>query len=272
MRRNTVMNIDSARLIYFSPTHTTRIIVEAIAQGFQSEHIIPYDLTLPQSKTRMFDKLGSELAIIGVPVYSGRVPEDAIDRLRRIRANDTPAVIVVLYGNRDYNDALLELKDLSVETGFKPVAGGAFVGEHSWATEETPIAAGRPDTEDLQKAEAFGRLIRDKLIEFKTTDDILPLNVPGKYPHRKRMQPRNTSPVTSESLCTLCHTCEEVCPTAAIAVDDAVETDPGLCILCCACVKNCPTQARAMEEPRVKQIAKRVWESCSGRKEPVIYI
>ena len=76
------MNTDSVALIYFSPTRTTRIIVEAIARGFQSEHIISCDLTLPPSKVRMFDKLGSELAIIGVPVYSGRVPEDAIDRFR----------------------------------------------------------------------------------------------------------------------------------------------------------------------------------------------
>ena len=57
----------------------------------------------------MFNEWNNVLSIIGVPVYGGRVPVEAISRLQRLKANNTPAVIVVVYGNRDYNDAILEL-------------------------------------------------------------------------------------------------------------------------------------------------------------------
>ena len=40
------------------------------------------------------------------------------------------------------------LKDLAVEAGFKPIAGGAFIGEHSFADSKFPIAHRRPDQKD----------------------------------------------------------------------------------------------------------------------------
>lgn len=66
----------------------------------------------------------------------------------------------VMYGNREYEDALLELNNIVVEAGFQPVAGGAFIDEHSFENDSTPIAKGRPDIKDLQKATEFGRTIR----------------------------------------------------------------------------------------------------------------
>jgi hypothetical protein len=47
-------------------------------------------------------------------VYAGRISADAKFRLQRIKANNTQAVIVVMYGNREYEDALLELNDIVV--------------------------------------------------------------------------------------------------------------------------------------------------------------
>ena len=44
-------------------------------------------------------------------------------------ASQTPAVLVVVYGNRAYDDALLELSDIATGAGFVPLAAGAFVGE-----------------------------------------------------------------------------------------------------------------------------------------------
>lgn len=49
------------------------------------------------------------------------------------------------------------------ERGFNPVAAGAFVSEHSYSTGETPIAAGRPDADDMKAAEEFGRQVGEKL-------------------------------------------------------------------------------------------------------------
>ena len=265
------MNINSSKLIYFSPTKTTKKIVESIAQGIQVDMVDQLDLTAPETRTRKFEELHDELAIIGTPVYAGRVPIDAVHRLQRLKAKDTPAVIIVVYGNREYEDALLELKDLAIDAGFKPVAGGAFIGEHSFANETTPIANGRPDTEDLRKAKEFGKMIRKRMRDIHALDDVPPLQVPGNFPYKDRSKQAKISPISQETLCTTCETCAKVCPTAAITVNDTVVTDPNACILCCACVKNCPTQARVMEEPRIEQIAKWLSTNYSKRKEPEIY-
>ena len=99
------------------------------------------DLTPPEARIPPFVEMQAELVVIGAPVYGGRIPIDAKFRLQRINANNTPAVIVVMYGNRKYEDALLELNDIVVETGFKPVAGGAFIGKHSFENDSIPIFA-----------------------------------------------------------------------------------------------------------------------------------
>ena len=83
--------------------------------------------------------------------------------MRRVKGDGTPAVLVVVYGNREFEDALIELRDLMVEQGFRPVAGAAFIGEHSFSNDATPIALGRPDAEDLVKARAFGEEVRTTL-------------------------------------------------------------------------------------------------------------
>jgi len=266
------MNIKSAKLVYFSPTQTTKRVVKGIAQGIQVAKVEHLDLTPPESGTRACEEMYDELVIVGAPVYGGRIPEDAAHRLRRLQGNDTLAVIVVVYGNREYEDALLELKDLVVKAGFIPVAGGAFLGEHSFSTGAMPIARGRPDTKDLRKAAAFGKMIRDKMRDIHTLDDISPLHVPGNYPYREWTKSSGISPITQETLCDKCEICATVCPTAAIVVQDTVETDPGACIWCCACVKNCPTGARVMDDPRTRQFAEWLNKNCGERKEPEMYV
>ena len=266
------MNINAVKLVYFSPTGTPRRIVETIAEGVQVNTVTQLDLTPPEARAQDSEELHEELAVVGAPVYGGRIPVEAVRRLHRLKANSTPAVIVVVYGNRGYEDALLELNDLAVEVGFKPVAGGAFIGEHSFAADSTPIANGRPDTEDLKTAREFGEMIRGKLMGIDVFDDMPPLQVPGNHPYIERRMPSKVSPVTREVACRMCETCATVCPTAAITVDDVVMTDPNACILCCACVKNCPTQARVVEEPLVKQAAEWLSANCRERKEPELYV
>jgi ferredoxin len=267
-----IMNIKTIKLIYFSPTKTTKKIVEGISQGVQIDTIEHLDLTPPEAKSQKFDEIHYELAIIGTPVYSGRIPLDAVQRLQRLKVTKTLAVIVVVYGNREYDDALLELRNLVIEVGFKPIAGGAFIGEHSYANESTPIANGRPDSEDLNKAREFGMMIRDKIRDIHAFNEIYPLHVPGNFPYREKGKTSKTSPITQKTLCTICKKCATVCPTAAITVEDTVITDQNVCILCCACVKNCPTGARVIEDQRIKQVAERLSVNCSRRKEPEIYI
>ena len=262
------MDINSAKLIYFSPTQTTRKVLEGIAQGIQVVNVEHVDLTPPDAGTQTLSEIHAELAIIGAPVYSGRLPTDAASRLRRLRGNGTPAVIVVVYGNRAYEDALLELRNLALEAGFTPVAAGAFIGEHSFSDNATPIAVERPDTDDLSKALEFGKMIRGKMRDMQAPDVMLPLQVPGNFPYKERGAPLDISPVTNESACTKCERCVMVCPTAAITVLDAASG----CIRCCACIKTCTTGARTMADPRIRQIAEMLSMNCRERKEPETYM
>jgi ferredoxin len=265
-------DINSAKLVYFSPTRTTRKVIEGIAHGLEVVAVEHVDLTPPETRMRTLAEIRGELAIIGCPVYSGRVPAVAISRLRNLKGNGAPAVIVVVYGNRDYEDALLELRDVAVEAGFNPIAAGAFIGEHSYSGNTTPIAVGRPDVEDIRKAKAFGKMIREKMQNNRALDQAGSPYVPGNFPYKDLRMLSDVSPAIQEKFCTFCMLCPLVCPTAAINADDPGITDKSLCIRCCACVKSCPSGARTMDDPRIKQVAEQLSVNCAIRKTPETYL
>ncbi len=125
-------------LMYFSPTATTKTIVETIGHrlveknGIEQGKIV--DFTLPKQRETGVTFKSNDILLIGVPVYSGRVPNILLSYLNTIKGNNTLAIPIVLYGNREYEDALLELNDILIENGFNVIAGGAFIGEHSFST------------------------------------------------------------------------------------------------------------------------------------------
>lgn len=107
------------------------------------------------------------VVVVAVPVYGGRVAGTAVERLSRLKGNGSSAVAIVLYGNRAYEDALVELQDLLEEQGFRVEAAAAFIGEHSYSRPEMPIAEGRPDGSDMDKARDFGADVAGKLLAGK---------------------------------------------------------------------------------------------------------
>jgi len=260
-------------LIYFSPTGTTRTVLEAIAEGAGPAVVRHVDLTLPGTKVETPRRTPADLTVIGVPVYAGRVPLQALSRLQRLRAKDAPAAVVVVYGNREYEDALLELGNISVESGFIPIAGAAFIGEHSFSTSDNPIAPGRPDADDLGRARTFGKMVKEKVGGAGLPGSKPLLAVPGNFPYRERNPSRHTSPETDESTCLNCGKCVEVCPVSAIRQSGTtLITDRDKCILCCACVKNCLPGARALGDPALIRLARELAAMCSRRKEPELYL
>jgi ferredoxin len=265
------MEVNQVKLIYFSPTGTTQKVLESIAKGINIQDIEDFNLTLPQGAQQTIPPFTDELVIIGAPVYGGRLPVEAINRFKQLKASNTLAILVVVYGNRDFEDALLELKNLAIALGFKPIAGGAFIGEHSFATKDVPIANGRPDSLDVQKAMAFGAKINGKVTALQSADAQTDLEIPGRFPYEGGVRSTSVSPVTQEDTCTVCGTCAGVCPTAAISINGSVATKTERCIRCCACVKSCPTGARVWEDSMIKSIAGWLNENCSARKEPQIY-
>jgi len=260
------MRIKRVNIIYFSPTGNTRKILQNIAKGIGNE-IREYNLTKFDARWDHYKFEEDELVILGMPVYGGRLPGILTEFFRGIRATKTPAVYVVSYGNRDFDDALLELKNNCEEKGFVGLAAGAFVAEHSF-TEE--IAGGRPDEQDVQDHISFGKQVKNKLESMEKTDSFGALEVRGNYPYKKpTVLPIGPS---THDTCDDCGICIEGCPVSAINPSNAAELDGLRCIDCFACIRNCPKQSKYMGVEIFNEHIDLLIEMCVPRKETEIFI
>ena len=285
MLKDSIDTIDRLTVICFSPTRTSRKIAEAVAAGMTgmsggtadyadaSRQIRTIDLTLDRSDEPIILNSGGAV-VLGAPVYAGRVAPEAVRRLRRIQVAvgaSVPAVVTVTYGNRDYEDALVELYDLAVSLGLSPFAAGAFIGEHSYSTPEVPVAEGRPDTLDLADARIFGGQCARKL---NSSGAFAPFHIKGNRPYKEPSRPVSDTSRTAQSSSgsqPLCGECVRVCPTGAVSIDLNVRkvlTDPTLCIHCCACVRACPAGLRTYTTPFTAFLH----EHCSARRDPETFL
>lgn len=81
----------TTRVVFFSPTHTSARIARAVAEGIGMGRRIETDLTLDLSDTPIPVK--NELTVIAAPVYGGRVAPVALQRIRRLQAENSPAIL-----------------------------------------------------------------------------------------------------------------------------------------------------------------------------------
>jgi ferredoxin len=263
------MRVEHIKTICFSATHTTKTIVAALAAGMEIE-TTELDLTYPEYDAEIVAAEG-EISIIGAPVYAGRVAPLALERMKYLQGNGTPAIAVVLYGNREYEDALLELRDFLTSRNFQVVAGCAFIGEHSFSTGEYPIAHGRPDNKDIALAKEFGKKVIESVTSTGIATDEL-LEVPGNSPYKAGFKKTSITTQVNQELCSQCGTCVATCPAGAISLDEEIVMDGEKCILCCACVKNCPENAVAPTAAPFVDKVKWLSENLASRKEPVLFL
>ena len=260
------MNTDSTALIYFSPTGSTEKIAKSIAEGLGSGKVREIPLTFAGKGTGKLAE--GETAVIAVPVYAGRVPETFIERFKSVEADNNPAVLAVVYGNRAFDDALLELRNICKKKNFRVIAAAAFIGEHSFSNNDKPVAEGRPEIKDLKKAESFGAEAAEKLKSDKLNEPA----VPGNFPYRDGASKGGTAPDTDNEKCIKCGKCVSACPEGIIRLTDSVYTDNSGCIMCCACIKVCPESARNFNNSKVEGLRTMLFEKYSSPRNPEIFL
>jgi ferredoxin len=264
------MNIKKVWALFFSPTGTSRKIVDAIVASLPEVERSSVNLTY-QGTENIKPFQADELVVIGVPVYAGRVAPLAVQRLKGIKGKNTPVVLVALYGNREYEDALVELRDIATAASLLPVGAAAFIGEHSFSSQQMPTAQGRPDHADLASATSFGRDIFNKIDKVQDLNSFSHLQVPGNTPYKESMGPLPVTPKVDPTVCTLCGLCISSCPGGAIAIDEDLAMDVSKCIFCCACIKTCPEEAVFIDAPLLLEKRQSLHENCATRKEPELY-
>lgn len=258
------------KAIYFSPTRTSEKITMTIARKIAMKLRTPLEninITKTDDRDEIPEFSASDILILGLPVYAGRIPEIVEEYINNLKGYGTKAIVIAIYGNRDYDDALLEMRNILDENGFEVIAAGAFIGEHSFTDK---VATDRPDEEDLKEARAFGDSIAVKLEDIgnNAMDSI---EVKGNYPYKERGALPPTTPSINDD-CKECMDCAEACPTDAISMKDPKKVDVEKCILCCECIKICPENAKFNADENILGLVKMIEENFSARKDPELFI
>jgi len=262
--------------VFFSGTGTTEKIVKTIAGEISAGLGIPektFDFSLPEARKDVLSFCKDDLVIFGTPVIAGRVPNLLLKYLETISGGGAAAVPVVLYGNRNFDDALIELRDILEKDGFHTVAAAAFIGEHSFSE---ILAKGRPDEADLNLAKEFAAKITEKVNAMQSYGD-KPVEVDGvPSPYRGYYQPRDrqgnhidirkVKPVTGPE-CDNCMVCVKICPMGSVDPENVKEI-PGICIKCCACIKRCHKKAKYYDDAGYLFHKQELEEMYTRRAEP----
>ncbi len=247
-------------IISFSPTGGTLKCAEIVAKELADESSLNLiDLTKEEIVSENLQLNENDTTIIALPSYAGRAPEVAIKRLKGIRGNNSNAICISVYGNRESEDTLLEITDTAKLAGFNVIAGIDAIAEHSIAR---IYATGRPDKADEETLRGFA-------VKIRNNSNKEPV-IPGNRPY-KEAKPIPVTPKTTKN-CLNCGLCIKACPVGAIDHLTPKKTDHEKCISCMRCVYICPEKAREISALTLKAVEMKLHKTCQKRKEPRLYL
>ena len=274
------MQINRIAAVYYSATGNTREVVLKIGKQIAEDLKVPlkeYDYTLPEAREKHYSFTAEDLVLFATPVYAGRVPNKMLPFVETgFTGGDALAVPIVIFGNRSFDNGLIELRNLLVANGFHPIAAAAVATSHVFSD---AIAPGRPDKEDWAVLNQFAGDVAAKVSRITQLPE--PIQVPGDNPPLSYYTPLGVDgkptvflkakPQTTAEWCDGCGICVAACPMAAISEEDPTLV-PGTCIKCQCCVKICPTGAKYFDDEAFLSHVKMLEQNYTERKEPQVFI
>lgn len=246
--------------IIFSPTGGTERVANAVTQDWPQ--VTTIDLSAPDTRYEDICLENDALAAIAMPSFGGVAPQLALDRLAALKGNGAKCVIIAVYGNRAYENTLVQMEDYARNAGFQVIAAVSAVAEHSIIHQ---YAAGRPSAEDCRELAGFGAQILEKA----ASQTFSAPSIPGSRPYKTSgagMIPK------ADSKCTACGLCVQKCPANAISAKDPKTTNKDRCISCMRCVSICPVHARKVSSVMTAVAAKAIQKACSVEKSNELFL
>lgn len=187
--------------------------------------------------------------------------EVAVRRLKEVSGAGAACIVMCVYGNRAFEDGLIEMADAASDAGFTVVAGIAAIAQHSIMPQ---FATGRPDAVDAKNLRKFAQSAKGLISQGLGATDV----IPGERPYKKAGAVPLVPSVGKN--CTKCGICAETCPVGAIDPTTFV-ADKNNCIACMRCIDICPADARSISKLMVKMAAKAIEKVAAVRKEAELF-
>ena len=257
------MAIKTVMAAYFSPAGSTRKVTTAVAAGLAESlgaKLREFNWTVKKNREWRLEFTPSDLLVVGVPTYAGRIPNKMISYVQDnllvdqeivAAREESPAnggaadpvifaVPVVTYGGRAFDNSMAETAGLLKANGFAIAGGAAMPCEHVFSDVLQP---GRPTEEDLAAARGFGKAVGEKILAFRNaaeeggaagawTEPVLPGDdAPEAYYQPRDLDGNPTNflkakPVLQERRCIGCGHCQSVCPMASITMEKCTPKMP----------------------------------------------